>query len=326
MRLIGLAVVLALSFTLVSLAAAAQQAVKAYHIGVLAGGSQQVSAAPKLLPKALRDLGYIEGQNLTIEWRFAHGDPARLPELAAELVSLKVDVLLTVFMPEVLAARRATASIPIVMMASADPVGNGLVASLARPGGNITGMTIQPPEFGGKQVELIKQAVPKVSRLAVVWEPLFPGFMAYYQHAQTAARALGITLISIEIAKPSDLEVAFARIRKEHADGLAVWPTQAFAVQMPRVLEFAVQNRLPSIYPTRTFMGSGGLMSYGTDFNEIYSRIAAYVDRILKGAKPADLPVEQPTRYELVVNLREAKALGLTIPPALLLRADQVIE
>jgi len=187
-------------------------------------------------------------------------------------------------------------------------------------------MTIQPPEFGGKQVELIKQAAPKLARLAVVWEPLFPGFMAYYQHAQTAARALGITLISIEIAKPSDLEVAFARIRKEHPDGLAVWPSQAFAVQMPRVLEFAVQNRLPSIYPTRTFMGSGGLMSYGTDFNEIYSRIAAYVDRILKGAKPADLPVEQPTRYELVVNLREAKALGLTIPPALLLRADQVIE
>jgi putative tryptophan/tyrosine transport system substrate-binding protein len=310
MRRIGLAVVLALSFTLVSLAGEAQQAGKAYRIGVLAGGSQQVSPAPKLLPKALRDLGYIEGQNLAIEWRFAHGDPARLPELAADLVSLKVDVLLTVFMPEVLAARRATASIPIVMIASADPVGNGLVASLARPGGNITGMTIQPPEFGGKQVELIKQAVPRVSRLAVVWEPLFPGFMAYYQHAQTAARALGITPIAIEIAN----------------DGLAVWPSQAFAVHVPRVLEFAVQNRLPSIYPTRTFMGSGGLMSHGTDLNEIYSRDAAYVDRIMKGAKPAELPVEQPTRYELVVNLREAKTLGLTIPPALLLRADQVIE
>ncbi len=254
------------------------------------------------------------------------GDAGRLPELAADLVRAKVDVILTNFMSETRAAKQATTSIPIVMLASVDPVGNGLVASLARPGGNVTGMTIQPPEFGGKQVELLKQAVPQISRLAVVWDPLYPGFMPFYEHAEMAARTLGIRLQSIEVRQPGDVDAAFAQIMKGHSQGLAVWPTTVISASMKRILDFALQKRLPTIYPTRTFMDAGGLMSYGTSFDEVFRRVAVYIDKILKGAKPADLPVEQPTKYDLVINLKEARALGLTIPQSLLQRADEVIR
>jgi putative ABC transport system substrate-binding protein len=310
----------------VPLAAEGQPVTKVYRLGILTVQSRQRAPLYRLLPQALRELGYVEGQNLVIEWRFAEGHVARLPELAADLVRLNVDVILAAFMPEILAAKQATNSIPIVMVSSVDPVGNGLVASLSRPGANITGMAIQPPEFGGKQVELIKQAVPSLSRLAVVWDPLYPGFMAFYKHAETAARVLGITLQSIEVQQASDFEAAFARLAKERPNGLAVWPTNIIGVQNARIQSFAEQNRLPIIYPTKAFMDTGGLISYGVNVDEQFRRVATYVDRVLKGAKPADLPVEQPTKFELVINLKTAKTLGLTIPPSLLGRADEVIQ
>ena len=310
----------------VPLAVEAQPAGKVWRIAVLSTASRENTNAYPRLPKALRELGYVEGQNLTIEWRFADGDAGRLAELAADLVRANVDVILTTFMLETRAAKQATTSIPIVMLASVDPVGNGLVASLARPGGNVTGMTIQPPEFGGKQVELLKQAVPQISRLAVVWDPLYPGFMPFYEHAEMAARTLGIRLQSIEVRQPGDVDAAFAQIMKGRAQGLAVWPTTVISASMKRILDFALQKRLPTIYPTRTFMDAGGLMSYGTSFDEVFRRVAVYIDKILKGAKPADLPVEQPTKYDLVINLKEARALGLTIPQSLLQRADEVIR
>jgi putative tryptophan/tyrosine transport system substrate-binding protein len=306
--------------------AQAQQPGKLWRLGVLSATSRETAAAYRFLPNPLRELGYVEGQNLMIEWRFADGDAGRIPELAADLVHANIDVILTTFMSEIQAARQATTSIPIVMAAAADPVGNGLVASLARPGGNITGMTIQPPEFGEKQVELLKQAVPRLSRLAIVWDPLYPGFRPFYEHAEMAARTLGIQVESIGVRQPSDIDVAFARITKGRFQGLAVWPTDVISVNMRRILTFALQHRLPTIYPTRTFMDAGGLMSYGVSFEEVFRRVAVYIDKILKGAKPAHLPVEQPTKYDLIISLKEAKALGLTIPQSLLLRADEVLQ
>jgi putative ABC transport system substrate-binding protein len=200
------------------------------------------------------------------------------------------------------------------------------VASLAHPGGNITGRTIQPPEFGGKLVALLKEAYPPLSRLAVGWDPTYPGFRAFYQHAEIAAQVLGITLHPVEMRGPGDVEPALAQITKERANGLTVWPTNATFMRMTQIMKFAELNRLPTIFPVPRLGGSGGLMAYGTNTEEQYRRVATYVDRILKGAKPADLPVEQPTKFELVINLKTAKALGLTIPPSLLARADQVIE
>jgi putative ABC transport system substrate-binding protein len=307
------------------LVAGAQQAGRVWRLGVLSAG-RRTAQSFIFLRNALRELGYVEGQNLMIEWRFADGDADRLPELAADLVRSNVDIIAAGFMSEVHAARQATTVIPIVGMSLVDPVPNGLVASLARPGGNLTGMTIQPPEFGGKQVELLKQAVPKLTRLAVVWDPLYPGFKPFYEHAEIAARTLGITMHSIEVRQTGDIDVAFARITKEHFQGLAVWPTNVMVVNMKRILDFASRNRLPAIYPTRGYMDVGGLMSYSTNLEEVNRRIATFIDKILKGAKPADLPVEQPTKYDLVINLKEARAIGLTIPSLLLQRADQVIE
>jgi putative ABC transport system substrate-binding protein len=307
--------------------AGAQQAGKVLRIGVLAVGSaSSESARIEAFRQGLRELGHVEGKNLMVEWRFADGDTGRLPALAGDLVRSNVDIIVAAFMSEILAARQATTVIPIVMVQSVDPVPNGLVASLARPGGNMTGMTIQPPEFGGKLVELLKQAVPQLSRLAVVWDPVYPGFKPFYEHAQIAARTLSITLQSVEVRQAGEIDVAFARITKERYQGLTIWPTNVMAVNIKRIIDFALQNRLPTIYPTRAYMDVGGLMSYSPNRDEVYRRIAAYIDKILKGAKPADLPVEQPTKYELVINLKTAKALGLTIPPSLLLRADEVIQ
>jgi len=307
-------------------AAEAEQARKVWRIGVLSAGPRQGTISQQLLPKALRELGYVEGENLIIDWRFAEGDRARLPELASELVRLKVDAIVTTFNSEALAARQATTTIPIVMTGTWDPVGIGLVASLSHPGGNVTGMTTQPVEFAGKQIELLKQAVPQVSRVAVLWDPTYPGFAAGYKHAEMAARALGVVLQSHEVRQPTDIEPALARIVRDNANGLAIWPTNFMVVQMPRMLEFAAQRRLPTMFPSTTFMRTGALMAYGVNQAEQYRRIAAFIDKILKGAHPGDLPVEQPTKFELVINLKTAKALGLTIPPSLLARADQVIE
>ena len=314
------------SILAVPVAAEAQQTGKAWHLGVLLAGRRDGALAPRFLPKTLRELGYVEGENLVIEWRFADGDTGRLPGLAADLRRSNVYIIVAGFMSEIHAARQATTVVPIVGMALVDPVPNGLVASLARPGGNLTGMTIQPPEFGGKQVELLKQAVPKLSRLAVIWDPLYPGFRPFYEYAEIAARALGVTMQSIEVRQTSDIDVAFARLTKERFHGLAIWPTNVMATNIKRFLDCATQNRLPAIYPTRSYMDIGGLMSYSTNIEEVYRRVGVYIDKILKGSKPADLPVEQPTKYDLVINLKEARAIGLTIPHSLLLRAYQVIE
>jgi ABC-type uncharacterized transport system substrate-binding protein len=326
MRRIGLAVVLTLSLFIAPLAIEAQQAGKVWRLGFLGGGSRDSGTAYRLLPKALRELGYVEGQNLVIEWRFANGDAGRLPELATDLVRANVDIIVAGWMSEALAARQATTVVPIVGISMVDPVANGLVASLARPGGNLTGTASQPPEFGGKHVELLKEAAPKLTRLAVVWDPLFPGFKPYYEHAEIAARTLGITMQSIEVRQPRDIDVAFARITKERLYGLLIWPTGGMVVNIRRFLDFAAQNRLPAIYPGRAYMDVGGLMSYSPNLEDTYRRIVSYIDRILKGAKPADLPVSQPTKYDLVINLKEARAIGLTIPQTLLLQATQVIE
>jgi putative tryptophan/tyrosine transport system substrate-binding protein len=326
MRRIGLAVVLTLSLFIAPLAIEAQQAGKVWRLGFLGAGSRDSSGAYRLLPKALRELGYVEGQNLMIEWRFADGDAGRLPELAADLVRSNVDIIVTAYMSEVQAARQATTVVPIVGISLIDPVANGLVASLARPGGNLTGTVSQPPEFGGKHVQLLKEAAPTLTRLAVVWDPLFPGFKPFYEHAEIAARTLGITMQSIEVRQPRDIDVAFARITKERFHGLMIWPTNVMFVNIKRFLDFALQNRLPTIYPTRLFIDLGGLMSYSPNLEDTFRRIASYIDRILKGAKPADLPVSQPTKYDLVINLKEARAIGLTIPHSLLLQATQVIE
>jgi putative ABC transport system substrate-binding protein len=318
---------LACSLLATPLAGGAQQAGKVPRIGVLAVGSaSSESARIQAFRQGLRELEYVEGKNLMVEWRFADGDTGRLPGLAGDLVRSNVDIIVAAFMSEILAARQATGVIPVVMVASVDPVPNGLVASLARPGGNMTGMTIQPPEFGGKLVALLKEAVPQLSRLAVVWDPLYPGFRPFYEHAQLAARTLGITLQSVEVRQSGDIDVAFTRITKERYQGLTAWPTNVMAVNIKRIIDFALQNRLPTIYPTRAYMAIGGLMSYSPNRDEVYRRIAAYIDKILKGAKPADLPIEQPTTFELVINLKTAKALGLTIPPSLLGRADEVIQ
>ena len=326
MRRIGLAVVLAFSVVLAPLTNEAQPTGKVRRLGVLSAGTRQSTLAAQLLPPQLRELGYVEGQNLTIEWRFADGDAGRLPALAAELVRANVEIILANFMSEIQAARQATTSIPIVMVNSIDPVGNGLVASLGRPGGNLTGLTIQPPEFGGKLVELLKQAVPHLTGLAVIWDPSYPGVLPFYEHAEKAARTFGIKLQSFEVRQPSDIEAVLARITTERFQGLTVWPTSVISVNMRRILNFALEKRLPAIYPTSSFMDTGGLMSYGLSLDVEYRRIAAYIDRIFKGATPAELPVEQPTKYELIINLKEARAIGLTIPPLLLMRADRVIE
>jgi putative tryptophan/tyrosine transport system substrate-binding protein len=325
MRLIGLAVVLTLSLFIAPLVEA-QHAGKVWRLGVLVAGSRDASGTYRLLPKALREIGYVEGQNLMIEWRFADGDAGRLPELAADLVRSNIDIIVGAYMSESQAARRATTVVPIVGVNLIDPVANGLVASLARPGGNLTGTASQPPEFGGKHVQLLKEAAPKLTRLAVVWDPLFPGFKPFYEHAEIAARTLGITIQSIEVRQPRDIDVAFARITKERFDGLAIWPTNVMFVNIKRFLDFALLNRLPTIYPTRLYIDLGGLMSYSPNLEDTFRRIASYIDRILKGAKPADLPVSQPTKYDLVINLKEARAIGLTIPNSLLLQATQVIE
>jgi putative ABC transport system substrate-binding protein len=275
---------------------------------------------------ALRDLGWIEGQNFVLEPRYAAGQPDRLPALAAELVLLKVDVIVTFLNQETLAAKQATTSIPIVMILGYDPERAGLVASLARPAGNVTGTTLGLIE-GEKFLELLKRAVPNLARVVVLSDPAYPGLTsaAAQERLEVAARKLGLTLASIEVQRSDDVERALARIAEE-AGALWVIPTGPIPARARQVIDFATKHRLPTIFPARYYVEAGGLMSYGYDLKHLTMRTASYVDRILKGAKPADLPVEQPTKFELIINLKTAKALGLTIPQSLLLRADQVIE
>jgi putative ABC transport system substrate-binding protein len=275
----------------------------------------------------LKDLGWVEGQNIVIEWRFAGGRAERLPDLAAELVRLQVDLIVVPSTPPALAAKNATKTIPIVTVGVGDPVGLGLVASLARPGGNITGLTgVVTPEIAGKQLELLKEAVPKVSRVAVLWNPATPGNALALRETEIAARVLGVELQLLEARSLNDFDSAFAAMTAKRAGALLVLGDVMFVTHRIRLAELVAKSRLPAMYGLREYVEAGGLMSYGPIASELFRRAATYVDKILKGAKPADLPVEQPTRFELVVNLKTAKALGLTIPQSVLIRADEVIR
>jgi putative ABC transport system substrate-binding protein len=269
----------------------------------------------------------VEGQNLVIEYRWAEGRAERYPDLAAELVRLPVEVIVTgVGEPAVLARKAATRTIPIVMAVSADPVGTGLVDSLGRPGGNITGLSIQATEVGGKRLELLKEAVPKARRIAVLWNAADRAKAIEYRDTEAAARTLGVTLQSVPMRSPNDFDVAFSAITRGRPEALITFSEPLTLIHQKLIVDFAAKNRLPMISEIREFAESGALMTYGASLPDLFRRAATYVDKILKGAKPADLPVEQPTKFELVINLKTAKALGLTIPPSVLVRADQVIE
>jgi putative ABC transport system substrate-binding protein len=308
----------------------AQQPKKVPRIGYLSPSDAATeSTRSEPIRRALRELGYIEGQNIAIEYRYAEGKVDRFPELLAELVRLKVDIIVASGGTRlVLAARNSTKTIPIVMAgAGVDPVEAGFVESLARPGGNVTGITTLSRELGGKRLELLKEAVPKLARVAVLYDAASPGIVLDVKEVlPVAARALGLTVQPWEVRDASGFERIFAALNKQRPDGLSVAPGRLTVANQRRIADFALKSRLPSMYSSREGVDVGGLMSYGADIVDSYRRIAYFVDRILKGAKPADLPVEQPTKFELVINLKTAKQIGLTIPPNVLARADRVIK
>jgi putative ABC transport system substrate-binding protein len=314
------------------LAAEAEQAAKVPRIGWLSL-NRVASPSPHLTEafrQGLRDLGYVEGRNVVIEYRDAEGKLERLPALAAELVALQVDVIVAGGgTPTALAAKQATKTIPIVFASAGDPVGSGLVTSLARPSGNVTGLSNLAPELVGKRLEQLTQAVPGVSRVAALWQPGGLGERTdkdVLKEAEAAARTLAVRLQLVEARGPADFDRAFSDMTKARAGALTVLPSLMFSSERRRLVDLAAKTRLPAVYPQRDFVDAGGLMSYGPNLADLFRRAATYVDKILKGAKPADLPVEQPTKFELVINLKTAKALGLTIPQSLLGRADEVIQ
>ena len=307
--------------------AEAQAPAKIPRIGFLGTGAP-AETAPRLedLRQGLRELGYVEGNTIAIEYRFAEGQPERLPALAADLVRLKVDVIVTGAPPAHLAAKQATSTIPIVFAVTADPVAEGLVASLARPGGNVTGLASIASELVGKQLALLKEVVPKVSRVAVLQNPSNHAHPFALQEAEGAARALGVELHIVPAQTPAEIDAAFATMRSQRVGGVLVLRDPLTFAQRTQIATLAAKSRLPAVYGLREQAEAGGLMAYGANNSQMFRRAATYVDRILKGAKPADLPVEQPTKFELVINLKTAKALGLTIPQSLLQRADEVIQ
>jgi putative ABC transport system substrate-binding protein len=311
------------------LGASAQQAAKVPRIGYLSGNLAANPHTREAFLQGLRDLGYVEGRNLEIEYRDVEGKYERLPALAAELVALKVDVILAAGTPQPLAAKQATRTIPIVFAGAADPVGSGLITSLARRGRNVTGLSLLLPELVGKCLEQLKQAVPGVSRVAVLWQPGGSGELTekdMLKGAEVAGRALGVRLQFVEARGPADFDRAFSDMTRARAGALTVLASNMILGERRRLADLAAKNRLPAVYPLREFVDAGGLMAYGPDLADMFRRAATYVDKILKGAKPGDLPVEQPTKFELVINLKTAKALGLPIPPVLLARANEVIE
>ena len=314
----------------VAVIAEAQQPNKVPGIGYLSSSDSATdSTISDAIRLALRERGYIEGQNIAIEYRYAEGKVDRFSELAAELVRLKVDVIVVAGGPVwVQAAMNATKTIPIVMMGTGtDPVVAGLVESLARPGGNVTGLTLLSEELGGKRLELFKEAVPKLARVAVLYNPATAGTVREVKEAlPVAARPLGLTLRSWELRDADAIEKVFAALKKDPPDGLYVPSGLLMRANVKRIASFALKSRLPSMYSNRQAVDAGGLMSYGADIADNYRRVAYFVDRILKGAKPADLPVEQPTKFEFIINLKAAKQIGLTIPPNVLARADKVIK
>ncbi|MGC1703089.1 MAG: ABC transporter substrate-binding protein [Pseudolabrys sp.] len=310
------------------LAAPAQQVGKTPQIGYL--GVSSPSLEPHYVEafrQKLRELGHVEGKNIAIEYRWAEGQDDRLPNLASELVRLKPDVIVTTGTPGAVAAMQATKTIPIVMASSADPVGSGLVASLARPGGNVTGFTILGPELEGKRLELLKQAVPGLSRLAVLWNPSNPGIVSYFETVKNAGRALQISLGPVvEVRRSDELDSAFTAIASARPHALVVIADRFLLSHRKQIVEFAAVKRLPTMYPYREYVDAGGLMSYAPSNIELFLGTAIYVDKILKGAKPGDLPIQEPTKFELVINLKTAKALGLDVPLHLQQLANEMIE
>jgi len=317
--------VLASGLLAAPLAAEAQRAGKVHRIGYLSGGLSTYRI--EAFRQGLRELGWVEGQNIVIEYRYAEGRFDRLPDLAAELVRLKVDIIVALATPASAAAKNATGTIPIVGISLGDPVGTGLIASLARPGGNVTGVSYSVGvETIGKGLELFKEIVPNVRRVAILSNPGNPLYAPAVRDVKVAARSLGVQLQLLETRGPTEFDGAFAAMAKERVGGLFVVADTMFNLHRARLVELAAKSRLPAAYGTRDAVEAGGLMSYGPSLPDLFRRGATYVDKILRGAKPADLPVEQPTKFELVINLKTAKALGLTIPQSVLARADQVIE
>src|SRR5712692_11280599 len=319
-------VTLILSLLTAPLTSQAQHAAHVPRLGLLipSSASGYVSRL-EAFRHGLRDLGYVEGRNITLEYRFAEGQADRLPALVAELVRLPVDVLVVDGTTAIRPAQHATTTIPIVMAVSGDPVGEGLVASLARPGGNITGLSSRAPEVSGKRLELLKEAVPTLSRVAALWYRDAPAG-PYVKETQAAAQALGLQLQALEVGSPDALDQAFAAMTREHADALVVLPSAQIGSHQRVVAELAMTHQLPTMFGQRGDAEVGGLMSYGPNYAEFYRRAATYVDKILKGTKPGALPVEQPMKFELVINLKTAQALGIAIPPTLLFLADEVIR
>jgi len=307
--------------------ATAQQAKKVARIGFLSASSLSViSARVEAFRQGLRELGYVEGKNIVIEWRWAEGKFDRLPDLAAELVRFKVEVIVTGGSTSTRAAKEVTTTIPIVMAQVNDPVGNGFVASLARPGGNTTGLSTLAPEISGKQLELLKEIVPKLFRVAVFGTSTRPGNAQALKETELAAGAYKVQLQYLDILGPKDIETAFREVHRGRADGVLVLGSPILETHRRQIVELAVTSQLPAIYPSSESVEDGGLVTYGVSIPDLYHRAATYVDKILKGAKPADLPVEQPTKFEFIINLKAAKQIGLTIPPNVLARADKVIK
>ena len=319
----GLCVLL---FTLCS-SAQARQPTKVARIGYLTASSLSAqSARIEALRQGLRELGYVEDKNIVIEWRFGERKEDRLPALAAELVRLKVDVIVTGGPISTRRAKEATVSIPIVMAQDTDPVGSGFVASLARPGGNITGLATLAPEISGKRLELLKEIVPRLSRVMVFGSSTEPANAQSLKETELAAGALGVKLQHVDVLAPKDIETAFRAASKGRADAVLVLASSVANSQRTQIAELAVKSRLPAVYYQTEFVEDGGLMSYGVSFTDLFRRAATYVDKILKGGKPTDLPVEQPMKFEFIINLKAAKQIGLTIPPNVLVRADKVIK
>jgi putative ABC transport system substrate-binding protein len=320
------AMLFALSAMLFALcfSAQAQQPAKVHKIGVLRADSPPNLSA-EIFQQAMRDLGYVEGKNIFIEYRYAEGKVDRLPNLAEELVRLNVEVIWALG-PAVSHAKNATQTIPIVITHVSDPAGSGLVASLARPGGNITGLASLALDLGGKRLELLKEAIPKLSRVAFLGNPITPANAQSLREMERAAGELGVKVQYLEVQSPKEIEAALLAPSQGRAQAVLINRTPVTAIHYARIAELAIKNRLPTMYGDREFVEAGGLMSYGPDYIFMYRRVAVYVDKILKGTKPADLPVERPTKLELVINLKTAKQIGLTIQPNVLARADKVIR
>jgi ABC-type uncharacterized transport system substrate-binding protein len=328
--MLGLRLVVSVTLVLVWLfttgVAEAQQAAKVARIGWLGLDPDSALHLRAAFLEGLRDLGYVEGRNLVIESRYNYGKLDRFPALAAELVALRVDVIVAPTTPAAVAAKRATRSIPIVFTSASDPVTTGLVASLARPGGNVTGLSFLTPELVGKHLELLKQAIPGIRRVAVLWEPGERPEQDMLKGAEVAAHALGLGLRFVEARGPNDLDGAFSEVTRGRAGALALATSAMFFTERQRLVALAAKNRLPTVYPWREGVDAGGLMSYAPHLPDLFRRAATYVDKILKGARPGDLPIEQPTKFDLIINLKTAKALGVTIPASILARADEGIE